>query len=82
MGMFMQNMLVPMMVLLLTLFGFLRPLWLTKEDPLQNGNLKPSNDLLQNYASGGLKWLVDSGCTSHMIGIKEIMMELGPNTNH
>ena len=26
--------------------------------------------------------MVDSGCTSHMIGSKEIMTELGPNINH
>ena len=49
---------------------------------MQNGYLKPSNDLLQDYASGGSKWIVDSGCTSHMTGSKEIMTELGPNTNH
>jgi hypothetical protein len=35
-----------MMVILLGLFGFQRPLLLTKEDPLKNGDLKPSNDLL------------------------------------
>ena len=49
---------------------------------MQNGYLKPSNDLLQDYASGGSKWIVDSGCTSHMTGSKEIMTELGPNANH
>jgi hypothetical protein len=31
--------------LFLGLFGFQRPLLLTKEDPLRNGDLKPSNDL-------------------------------------
>jgi hypothetical protein len=41
-----QNMLFQMMVMLLGLFGFQRPLLLTKEDPLRNGDLKPSNDLL------------------------------------
>ena len=46
MGMFMHNMLVLMMVTLIILFGFLRPLLLTKEDPLRNGYLKPSNDFL------------------------------------
>ena len=49
---------------------------------MQNGYLKPSNDLLQDYASGGSKWIVASGCTSHMTGSKEIMTELGPNANH
>ena len=46
MEMFMLNMLVHMMVMLLGLFGFLRPLLLTKEDPLKNGDLKPSLDFL------------------------------------
>ena len=26
--------------------------------------------------------MVDSGCTSHMTGSKEIMTDLGPNINH
>ena len=26
--------------------------------------------------------MIDSGCTSHMTGSKEIMTELRPNTNH
>ena len=46
MVMFMQNMLVLMMDMLLVLFGSLRPLLLTKEDPLQDGYLKSSNDSL------------------------------------
>ena len=78
----MLNMLVLMMVTLLILFGFQRPLLLTKEDPLKNGYLNPSNDLLQDYASGGSKWMVDSGCTSHMTGSKEIMTELRLNLNN
>ena len=46
MGMRMLNMLVLMMLSLLILFGFQRPLLLTKEDPLRNGYLNPSNVLL------------------------------------
>ena len=49
---------------------------------MKKGYLNPSNDLLQDYAFGGSKWVVDSGCTSHMTGSMEIMTELGPNTNH
>ena len=30
----------------------------------------------------GLNGVVDSGCTSHMTGSKEIMTELRPNTNN
>ena len=46
MGMFMPNFLVLLMNTLNGLFGFLRPLLLTSKDPLQNGYLKPSIDLL------------------------------------
>lgn len=46
MVMFMQNMLGLMMVTLLGLFGFQRPLLLTKEDPLINGYLIPRFDLM------------------------------------
>ena len=46
MGMFMTNLLVLLMSILNGLFGFLRPLLLTSKDPLQNGYLKPSIDLL------------------------------------
>ena len=49
---------------------------------MKNGYLNLGNDLLQDYASGGSKWIVDSGCTSHMTGSKEIMTELKPNTNY
>ena len=78
----MLNMLVLMMVSLPILFGFQKPLLLTKEDLLKNGYLNPSNYLLQDYASGGSKWVVDSGCTSHMTGSKEIMTEFRPNIYH
>lgn len=46
MGMFMPIFLVLLMSTLNGLFGFLRPLLLTKEDPLKNGYLKPSIDLM------------------------------------
>ena len=46
MGMSMPNLLVLLMSILNGLFGFLRPLLLTSKDPLQNGYLKPSIDLL------------------------------------
>ena len=46
MGMFMPNLLVLLMSILNDPFGFLRPLLLTSKDPLQNGYLKPSIDLL------------------------------------
>ena len=46
MGMFMLNLLVLLMSTLNGLFGFLRPLLLTSKDPLLNGYLKPSIDLL------------------------------------
>src|SRR3954462_14960254 len=34
---------------------------------------------LQGYASGGSKWVLDSGCTSHMTRSKEIITEMRPN---
>ena len=46
MDMFMLNLLVLLMSTLNGLFGFLRPLLLTSKDPLLNGYLKPSIDLL------------------------------------
>ena len=46
MGIFMLNLLVLLMSTLNGLFGFLRPLLLTSKDPLRNGYLKPSIDLL------------------------------------
>ena len=47
---------------------------------MKNEYLNLGNDPLQDYASGGSKWVVDSGCTSHMTGSKEIMLR--PNTNN
>ena len=49
---------------------------------MQNGYLKPSNDLMQDYASGGSKWVLDSGATNHMTGGKDLVKELRPNYNH
>jgi hypothetical protein len=46
MGMFMLNLLVHQMNTLHGLFGFQRPLSLTKEDPLRNWDLKSRLDLL------------------------------------
>ena len=34
---------------------------------------------MQDYASGGLKWVLDSGATNHMTGGKELVKELRPN---
>ncbi len=46
MGMSMTNLFILLMSTLNGLFGFPRPLLLTSKDPLQNGYLKPSIDLL------------------------------------
>ena len=46
---------------------------------MQNGYLKPSIKLMQDYASGGSKWVFDSGATNHMTGGKELVKEFGPN---
>src|SRR3954463_8441099 len=71
MVMCMHNMLALMMVIFLGLFGFPRPLLLTKEDPLKNGYLKISLIFC--------KLMLDSGCTSHMTGSSSIVKELKPN---
>src|SRR3954470_14206590 len=34
---------------------------------------------MQGYASGGSKWVLDSGATHHMTGGKELVKELRPN---
>ena len=47
-------------------------IWVLKTDPLKDGYLKPSNDLLQDFASSGSKWIVDSGCTNHMTGTRRL----------
>ncbi|KAK1667120.1 hypothetical protein QYE76_055279 [Lolium multiflorum] len=36
----------------------------------------------KDYAAGGSKWVLDSGCTSHMTGGKNLVKELRPNTNN
>ena len=33
----------------------------------------------EDFASGGIKWVLDSGATSHMTESKSLMMELRPN---
>ncbi|KAK1609339.1 hypothetical protein QYE76_033012, partial [Lolium multiflorum] len=35
----------------------------------------------EDYAAGGSKWVLDSGCTSHMTGGKNLVKELRPNIN-
>ncbi|KAK1618092.1 hypothetical protein QYE76_023609 [Lolium multiflorum] len=42
------------------------------------GNANPHYD----YATGGSKWVLDSGCTSHMTGGKNLVKELRPNINN
>ena len=37
---------------------------------------------MQGYASGGSKWVLDSGCTSHMTGSKDIITEMRPNLDN
>ncbi|KAK1605255.1 hypothetical protein QYE76_028928 [Lolium multiflorum] len=34
-----------------------------------------------DYAAGGSKWVLDSGCTSHVTGGKNLVKELRPNIN-
>ncbi|KAK1618264.1 hypothetical protein QYE76_023781 [Lolium multiflorum] len=36
----------------------------------------------EDYAAGGSKWVLDSGCTTHMTGGKNLVKELRPNINH
>ncbi|KAK1684791.1 hypothetical protein QYE76_045639, partial [Lolium multiflorum] len=36
----------------------------------------------EDYAAGGSKWVLDSGCISHMTSGKNLVKELRPNTNH
>ncbi|KAK1631946.1 hypothetical protein QYE76_006261, partial [Lolium multiflorum] len=36
----------------------------------------------EDYATGGSKWVLDSGCTSHMTGGKNLVKELRPNINN
>ncbi|KAK1678745.1 hypothetical protein QYE76_039593, partial [Lolium multiflorum] len=36
----------------------------------------------EDYAAGGSKWVLDSGCTSHMTGGKNLVKELRPNINN
>ena len=79
MGMFMPDLLVLTMSTLNVLFGFLRPLSLTLKDPFKNGYLKPSLDLLQEFASGGVSWLLDSGATNHMTGSKDLVVDVHPS---
>ena len=47
-----------------------------------NGYLNPRNDQLQDYASGGAKWIVDRGCTNHMTGSRSLVTDVAPNTSN
>ncbi|KAK1649920.1 hypothetical protein QYE76_067725 [Lolium multiflorum] len=38
--------------------------------------------IIMDYAAGGSKWVLDSGCTSHMTGGKNLVKELRPNINN
>jgi hypothetical protein len=41
------------------------------QDPTRVGYLKPKLKIaLQVYVSGGSSWIIDSGCTNHMMGEK------------
>jgi hypothetical protein len=43
------------------------------QDPTRVGYLKPKLKIaLQVYASGGSSWIIDSGCTNHMMGEKKM----------
>ncbi|KAK1681885.1 hypothetical protein QYE76_042733 [Lolium multiflorum] len=42
----------------------------------------PLGCYFQDYAAGGSKWVLDSGCTSHMTGGKNLVKELRPNINN
>ena len=79
MGMFMPDLLVPTTSTLNGLFGFLRPLFITSKEPFKNGYLNPSIDLMQEFASGGVSWLLDSGATNHMTGSKDLVVDVHPS---
>ncbi|KAK1631695.1 hypothetical protein QYE76_006010 [Lolium multiflorum] len=44
--------------------------------------LKKEKAQFGDYAAGGSKWVLDSGCTSHMTGGKNLIKELRPNINN
>ncbi|KAK1684692.1 hypothetical protein QYE76_045540 [Lolium multiflorum] len=56
------------------------------EFPNEDIHLKEESCLMakssEDYAAGGSKWVLDSGCTSHMNGGKNLVKELRPNINH
>ncbi|KAK1686253.1 hypothetical protein QYE76_047101 [Lolium multiflorum] len=53
------------------------------ESPNENIHMKEENSFMakssEDYAAGGSKWVLDSGCTSHMTGGKNLVKELRPN---
>ena len=77
----MLNLLVPAMLLGGTLFGYPSLLLLTPRDPFLNGFLNPRINCVQGYASGGPKWVFDSGCTHHMTGGKEMLDQFIEDVN-
>ncbi|KAK1620500.1 hypothetical protein QYE76_026017 [Lolium multiflorum] len=59
-----------------------RPSPHTRKPPLM---VKPQREkplMMMDYAAGGSKWVLDSGCTSHMTGGKNLVKELRPNINN
>ncbi|KAK1696841.1 hypothetical protein QYE76_013538 [Lolium multiflorum] len=55
------------------------------ESPNEDIHMLEENYLMakssEDYAAGGSKWVLDSGCTSHMTGGKNLVKELRPNIN-
>ncbi|KAK1603938.1 hypothetical protein QYE76_027611 [Lolium multiflorum] len=53
------------------------------ESPSENLSFNLNKCLMaktsEDYAARGSKWVLDSGCTSHMTGGKDLVMELRPN---
>jgi hypothetical protein len=57
-----------------------RCLFLTWKDPKLFGYLRIRPKIvLQVYASGGLSWIIDSGCTNHMTGEKRMFSSYKKN---
>ncbi|KAK1556099.1 hypothetical protein QYE76_018848, partial [Lolium multiflorum] len=55
------------------------------ESPNEDIHMKEESCLMakssEYYVVGGSKWVLDSGCTSHMTGGKNLVKELRPNIN-
>jgi hypothetical protein len=62
------------------MFGCQRFLLLTWKDPIQLGYLRTRPKfVLLVYASGGTSWVIDSGCTTHMMGEKKMFSSYEKN---